>query len=87
LFGVFRKRFSCAASFILIQNNNNERSLVLGKKLFIVLYYKYITTWKPNFKQSKINFSKEVNNYYPEILTDEALNFTALHLIKKDYRY
>jgi malate synthase len=41
-------------------------------------------------KQSKINFSKEVNNYYPEILTDEALNFlTALHenLIKKDYRY
>jgi malate synthase len=31
-------------------------------------------------KQSKINFSKEVNNYYPEILTDEALNFlTALH--------
>jgi malate synthase len=40
-------------------------------------------------KKSKINFSKEVNNYYPEILTDEALNFTALHenLIKKDYRY
>jgi len=31
-------------------------------------------------KQSKINFSKEVNNYYPEILTDEALIFiTALH--------
>ena len=31
-------------------------------------------------KQSKINFSKEVNNYYPEILTDEALTFiTALH--------
>jgi malate synthase len=31
-------------------------------------------------KKSKINFSKEVNNYYPEILTDEALNFiTALH--------
>jgi malate synthase len=31
-------------------------------------------------KQSKINFSKEVNNYYPEILTDEALSFiTALH--------
>jgi malate synthase len=39
-------------------------------------------------KQSKINFSKEVNNYYPEILTDEALTFiTALHenLMKKDY--
>jgi malate synthase len=31
-------------------------------------------------KQSKINFSKEVNNYYPEILTDEALTFiTVLH--------
>ncbi|SDW53695.1 malate synthase A [Flavobacterium degerlachei] len=31
-------------------------------------------------RQSKINFSKEVNNYYPEILTDEALAFiTALH--------
>jgi malate synthase len=31
-------------------------------------------------KQSKINFSKEVNNYYPEILTDEALAFiVALH--------
>jgi malate synthase len=25
-------------------------------------------------KQSKINFSKEVNNYYPEILTDEAFS-------------
>ena len=36
---------------------------------------------KSNYlKQSKINFSKEVNNYYPEILTDEALIFiTALH--------
>ncbi len=31
-------------------------------------------------RQSKINFSKEVNNYYPEILTDEALVFiTELH--------
>ena len=31
-------------------------------------------------KQSKINFSNEVTNYYPEILTDEALVFiTALH--------
>ncbi|MFT6689398.1 MAG: malate synthase [Saprospiraceae bacterium] len=31
-------------------------------------------------RQSKINFSNEVNNYYPEILTDEALAFiTALH--------
>jgi malate synthase len=31
-------------------------------------------------KQSKINFSKEVTNYYPEILTDEALLFiTELH--------
>ncbi|WP_452224137.1 malate synthase A [Lacinutrix chionoecetis] len=31
-------------------------------------------------KLPKIAFSKEVNNYYPEILTDEALNFiTALH--------
>lgn len=31
-------------------------------------------------RQSKINFSKEVNNYYPEILTDEALVFiSALH--------
>lgn len=31
-------------------------------------------------KQSKINFSKEVTNYYPEILTDEALVFiVALH--------
>lgn len=31
-------------------------------------------------KQSKINFSNEVTNYYPEILTDEALAFiTALH--------
>jgi malate synthase len=41
-------------------------------------------------KQSKINFSKEVNNYYPEILTDEALNFLLpfmKNLIKKDYRY
>ena len=26
-------------------------------------------------KQSKINFSKEVSNYYPEILTDQALEF------------
>ena len=31
-------------------------------------------------KQTKINFSKEVKNYYPEILTDEALAFIiALH--------
>ncbi|UQD56924.1 malate synthase A [Flavobacterium sp. K5-23] len=31
-------------------------------------------------KQSTINFSNEVNNYYPEILTDEALVFIkALH--------
>ncbi|MBC5838074.1 malate synthase A [Flavobacterium muglaense] len=31
-------------------------------------------------KQSKINFSNEVTNYYPEILTDDALAFiTALH--------
>ena len=31
-------------------------------------------------KQTKINFSKEVNNYFPEILTDEALDFLiALH--------
>tara|TARA_R110002049_G_scaffold307901_2_gene510100 strand:- start:5920 stop:7518 length:1599 start_codon:yes stop_codon:yes gene_type:complete len=31
-------------------------------------------------KQQKINFSKQVNNYYPEILTDAALAFiTALH--------
>ncbi|CAM2896797.1 malate synthase A [Flavobacterium frigoris] len=31
-------------------------------------------------RQSKINFSKEVTNYYPEILTDEALAFiVALH--------
>lgn len=33
-----------------------------------------------HIQQSKINFTKEVNNYYPEILTDEALVFiTALH--------
>jgi malate synthase len=33
-----------------------------------------------HLRQSKINFSNEVNNYYPEILTDEALAFiTALH--------
>lgn len=31
-------------------------------------------------RQSKINFAKEVTNYYPEILTDEALVFiVALH--------
>jgi malate synthase len=31
-------------------------------------------------KLPKINFSKDVNNYYPEILTDDALNFLeALH--------
>ena len=31
-------------------------------------------------KQTKIQFSKEVRNYYPEILTDEAFEFlTALH--------
>ncbi len=31
-------------------------------------------------KQTKIQFSKEVNNYYPEILTENALGFlTALH--------
>lgn len=31
-------------------------------------------------RQSKTNFSKEVKNYYPEILTDEALAFiNALH--------
>jgi malate synthase len=31
-------------------------------------------------KLSKINFSNETKNYYPEILTDEALEFlTALH--------
>ena len=31
-------------------------------------------------KLPNLNFSKEVKNYYPEILTDEALNFiTALH--------
>ncbi|MDG2433712.1 malate synthase A [Flavobacterium sp.] len=31
-------------------------------------------------QQTKINFSNEVTNYYPEILTDEALVFiTALH--------
>ncbi|WP_044402189.1 malate synthase A [Lacinutrix sp. Hel_I_90] len=31
-------------------------------------------------KLPKITFSREVNNYYPEILTDEAFNFlTALH--------
>ena len=31
-------------------------------------------------QQSKINFSKEVINYYPEILTDEVLSFlVALH--------
>ena len=31
-------------------------------------------------KLSKTTFSKDVTNYYPEILTDEALNFlTALH--------
>jgi malate synthase len=31
-------------------------------------------------KQRTISFSKEVTNYYPEILTDEALNFiNALH--------
>lgn len=31
-------------------------------------------------QQSKIQFSREVKNYYPEILTDEALAFiTALH--------
>ncbi|AXO81579.1 malate synthase A [Olleya aquimaris] len=31
-------------------------------------------------KQSKITFSRDVTNYYPEILTDEALVFlTALH--------
>lgn len=31
-------------------------------------------------KLPKLNFSKDVTNYYPEILTDEALNFlTALH--------
>lgn len=31
-------------------------------------------------KLPKFAFSKDVNNYYPEILTDEALNFiTALH--------
>jgi malate synthase len=30
-------------------------------------------------KQSKINFSKEVNNYYP-ILTDEALNLLLLFM-------
>ncbi|MFV9550371.1 malate synthase A [Algibacter sp. PT7-4] len=29
-------------------------------------------------KQSKINFSKEVNNYYPEILTNEALDFISI---------
>ena len=31
-------------------------------------------------QQSKIQFANEVKNYYPEILTDEALQFiTALH--------
>lgn len=31
-------------------------------------------------QQSKINFSKEVVNYYPEILTDDVMNFiVALH--------
>ena len=31
-------------------------------------------------KLPKITFAKDVTNYYPEILTDEALNFlTALH--------
>ena len=31
-------------------------------------------------KIPKLNFSKDINNYYPEILTDEALHFlTALH--------
>jgi malate synthase len=33
-----------------------------------------------HLKQSKLNFSKDVINYYPEILTDEALHFlTLLH--------
>ena len=31
-------------------------------------------------KAPKINYSKDVNNYYPEILTEEARNFLgALH--------
>jgi malate synthase len=41
-------------------------------------------------KQSKINFSKEVNNYYPEILTDEALTLLLLfmkNLMQKDYLF
>ncbi|AFU67258.1 malate synthase [Psychroflexus torquis ATCC 700755] len=33
-----------------------------------------------HLKQPKLNFSKDVINYYPDILTDEALNFlTLLH--------
>jgi len=33
-----------------------------------------------HLKQSKLNFSKDVINYYPDILTDEALHFlTLLH--------
>jgi hypothetical protein len=32
-------------------------------------------------KQSKINFSNEVTNYYPEILTDEVL-VLSLHFTK-----
>ncbi|MFT5941885.1 MAG: malate synthase [Sediminicola sp.] len=58
----------------------SERSLVLYKSFFYHCQIKQIIMAQTLLKQSKINFSRQVDNYYPEILTDQALAFiTLLH--------
>jgi hypothetical protein len=70
--------FDILANILFYTKTIFERSCFI--EIIVLLHYKFKAQWKIHFKTIEINFSNEVNNYYPEILTDEALAFiTALH--------